>query len=68
MFDLSCIELNERTKKALMQNLQQLKHLTLVLEMLMRQASSSAHTEQGMEELETKYEVTALINQVRKTF
>lgn len=64
LFDLSCIELNESTKKALMQNLQQLKHLTRVLEMLMRQGYYGAHTEQGMDELETKYEVTSLINQV----
>ncbi|TRY74821.1 hypothetical protein TCAL_05664 [Tigriopus californicus] len=61
LFDLSCLELNEATRKSLLQSSQQLRHLCSVNEALIKHAGIV--TEHGMQDLETKYEVTNLVNQ-----
>eukprot|EP00095_Tigriopus_kingsejongensis_P000853 maker-scaffold1106_size62344-snap-gene-0.11 protein:Tk00853 transcript:maker-scaffold1106_size62344-snap-gene-0.11-mRNA-1 annotation:"protein elys" len=60
LFDLTCIELNEATRKSLMQNSQQLRHLCAVTEALIKHAGVVSN--HGMNDLETKFEVTTLIN------
>lgn len=61
LFDLSCLELNEATRKSLLQSSQQLRHLCSVNEALMKHGGIV--TEHGMQDLETKYEVASLVNQ-----
>ena len=65
LFDWSCEEVNESTKKSLVQCSQQLKHLCVVIGELMKISGSGIYFQtdyQYTRELHLKYSVTQLIN------
>ena len=66
LFDLSCVQLNESTRRQLMQGSQHLRHLCMALEALIKHAGVSRDqvvSQEGMDELETKYSVCLLVSQ-----
>ena len=68
LFDLSSLELNETTRRSLVQSSQQLRHLCSVLEQLLlaAEAAEAACSEDGLAELRTKCEAASLVNQYLK--
>ena len=69
LFDLSSLELNETTRRSLVQSSQQLRHLCSVLEQLLlaaEAAEAAACSEDGLAELRTKCEAASLVNQYLK--
>ena len=69
LFDLSSLELNETTRRSLVQSSQQLRHLCSVLEQLLlaaEEAAEAACSEDGLAELRTKCEAASLVNQYLK--
>ena len=71
LFDLSTVELNEVTRRSLVQSSQHLRHLCSVLEQLAATAHSAEDgllvaSEEGVVELGTKCEAAALVNQYLK--
>lgn len=66
LFDWSCVELSESTKRHLMQNSQQLKHLSAILSDVMRHnrfgAEATTLGSIGMEEMKLKLSLTLLID------
>lgn len=64
LFDWSCVELNETTRKSLVQSSQQLKHLCVVISELMKIAANGIHYDiesDYYKELSLKHSVTQLI-------
>ena len=77
LFDLSSLELNETTRRSLVQSSQQLRHLCSVLEQLLLSAGGGMDrpgglglyglaNEEGVAELRTKCEAASLVNQYLK--
>ena len=67
LFDLSSLELNETTRRSLVQSSQQLRHLCSVLEQLLLAAEAAeAANEDGLAELRTKCEAASLVSQYLK--
>ena len=65
LFDWSCAEVNESTRRSLVQSSQQLKHLSIVIGELMKVSSSGVYFQIDYEytkELHLKHSVTQLIN------
>ena len=65
LFDWSCVEASETTRKSLVQSSQQLKHLCIVIGELMKISGPGIHFQTDYEyirELHLKHSVTQLIN------
>ena len=65
LFDWSCVELNESTRKTLVQISQQLKHLCIIIAEIMKMSANGNHfsiDSDYYKELGLKHSVTQLIN------